>query len=420
MKSKLEFILSRFGERLWVKPLLVCMVSIGIAFAAQLMDELTVIQNAPDIKQDSLESLLEVISSSMLVIAVFAVGAMLAAYQSASNSATPRAFSLVVADDTSQNALSTFIGAFIFSIVAQVALLNGYYGSAGRFVLFVITCLVFVLVILNFLKWVDGIARLGRVGTTIFQVERATDSALQRQKLKPFLGGVKANAQCDGQPVYHTVIGYLQRIDMQSLQTLATKHSLHIELTVRPGKFITPEQPVAYLRHADKELIEDIRESTTQALFVGNQRTFDNDPRFGLITLSEIASRALSPAVNDPGTAIQITGIFVRLFVRFAGSHSQPDDDSVDFPDISVPPVAVESLFEDAFHAMSRDGASCIEVVVRVQKALATLASTGDAEMATAAKNHSDLIVTYAEKALQIPQEQVRLDKTKQPVQDSL
>jgi uncharacterized membrane protein len=37
-------------------------------------------------------------------------------------------------------------------------------------------------------------------------------------------------------------------------------------------------------------------------------------PRFGLITLSEIASRALSPAVNDPGTAIQIISSHVRLF----------------------------------------------------------------------------------------------------------
>jgi uncharacterized membrane protein len=42
-------------------------------------------------------------------------------------------------------------------------------------------------------------------------------------------------------------------------------------------------------------------------------RYFHEDPRFGLITLSEIASRALSPAVND-GTAIQIISSHVRLF----------------------------------------------------------------------------------------------------------
>lgn len=72
-------------------------------------------------------------SGSMLGVATFAVGSMLADYSSASNSATPRSFPLIIADDVSQNALSSFIGAFIFGIVAYVALENGYYGPAGRF-----------------------------------------------------------------------------------------------------------------------------------------------------------------------------------------------------------------------------------------------------------------------------------------------
>ena len=86
----------------------------------------------------------------MLGVATFAVGSMLTAYSSASNSATPRSFPLIIADDVSQNALSSFIGAFIFSIVAYVALENGYYDSAGRFLLFVISIVVFAIIILNF------------------------------------------------------------------------------------------------------------------------------------------------------------------------------------------------------------------------------------------------------------------------------
>ncbi len=43
-------------------------------------------------------------------------------------------------------------------------------------------------------------------------------------------------------------------------------------------------------------------------------RTFEDDPRFGLIVLSEIADKALSPGVNDPGTAIDVIGTLVRLF----------------------------------------------------------------------------------------------------------
>ncbi len=252
-------------------------------------------------------------------MAVFAVGSMLAAYQSASSSATPRAFTLVVSDDVSQNALSTFIGAFIFSIVAQVALMNGYYEKAGRFILFIITILVFALVIISFIKWVDGIARLGRLSTTIAKVEKAAAEALRRRSEKPFLGGVKAENLTDGLPVFATTVGYIQRIDMDALQTAAENGDMQVEVAVLPGAFVTPDQPLAYLRGGCEEP-EDTIETTSivKAFCIGKNRTFDDDPRFGLITLSEIASRALSPAVNDPGTAIEVTGIFVRLFTELA------------------------------------------------------------------------------------------------------
>jgi uncharacterized membrane protein len=70
----------------------------------------------------------------MLVISIFAVGSMISAFSAASNTATPRSFQLTIADDVSKNALSVFIGSFIY-IVALVALKNGYYGRAGHFVL---------------------------------------------------------------------------------------------------------------------------------------------------------------------------------------------------------------------------------------------------------------------------------------------
>jgi uncharacterized membrane protein len=72
-----------------------------------------------------------------------------------------------------QNALSVFIGSFIYSIVALVALKNGYYGRAGHFVLLYLLFF-FALVIVLFLRWVDRISKLGRMGHTIKLVEDAT------------------------------------------------------------------------------------------------------------------------------------------------------------------------------------------------------------------------------------------------------
>ena len=91
----------------------------------------------------------------------------------------------MVADDVSQNALSTFVGAFIFSIVGSIALKNGYYGEAGYFTLFVLTILVFAGVILVFLRWVERISKLGRLEHTITRVEAATVRAFGRSSIPP-------------------------------------------------------------------------------------------------------------------------------------------------------------------------------------------------------------------------------------------
>ncbi len=186
-KNHLAFVLRRLRERLWARPLVMCVLSIGAVFCAALADRFAPATFLPRIRADSLESLLTIQASSMMVIATFAVASMVSAYASASTAATPRAFALVVADDVSQNALSTFIGAFIFSIVALTASQNGLFERAGMFTLFALTLFVFAVVILTFVRWVDRIARLGRMGSTIEAVERATAQAMRRRSAKPLL-----------------------------------------------------------------------------------------------------------------------------------------------------------------------------------------------------------------------------------------
>ncbi|MEQ8165959.1 MAG: DUF2254 family protein, partial [Alphaproteobacteria bacterium] len=184
MSNRLGFWLNRLGERLWVRPLVFCVLSVGGAFLAKIADRLDLDDVVPDISPDSIEALLSIVASSMLVIATFAVASMVSAYASAGSAGTPRSFPLIVSDDVSKNALSVFIGAFIFSIVALVALKNSYYQNAGHFALFALTLGVFAWVVLTFVRWVDKIARLGRLGTTVDKVEGATSAALQSRDRK--------------------------------------------------------------------------------------------------------------------------------------------------------------------------------------------------------------------------------------------
>lgn len=407
MAEKLRLYLAEVRERLWVKPLIACALSIAAALIADKLDNFWLGESVPNITQESAEDLLKIIAASMLVIATFAVASMVAAYASTGSNATPRAFPLIIADDVSQNALSTFIGAFIFSIVALTALMNSYYGKAGRFMLFVLAMLVLAFVIITFARWVDRIARLGRLGAIIDKVEDAAAASLQRRRRAVRLRGMPVQAiDGDGIAVHSERVGYVQHIDMAALQKCAEEQQIRIVVTALPGTFASPGRPLVRLRTESRATSEspDCRR-IVKAFTIRDDRRFEDDPRFGLIVLSEIASRALSPAVNDPGTAIDIIGTYVRLFAQWAKPLEKDKEEPPCYDRVEVPSVSMHDMFDDAFSAIARDGAGMVEVVVRLLKGLESLAQTGDTAMREAAIRHARIALERAEAALSHPED---------------
>lgn len=398
--DRVRFLLRRFRERLWVKPLAVCLFSIAAAFVAKLADGTGIKRIVPDIAADSVEALLSNMATSMLVIATLSVTSMVSAYASASSTATPRSFALVVADDASQNALSTFVGAFIFSIVALTAVKNEYFGKAGLFILFSLTICVFCVVIVTFVRWVDRIARLGRVGSTVEKVEAATAGALTRRRRAPTLHAAPARNEPHGIAVFATRVGYVQHIDIAELQSWAEKTDALVHVASLPGTFVAPGRPLAYINTSGSGSDND---RVAASFEIGAHRIFDDDPRFGLVVLSEIAGRALSPAVNDPGTAIVIIGTLVRLFALWSEPVTNADSPAPKYDRVTVPEVSVQDMFDDAFTAIARDGAGTVEVSVRLQKALQSLASIDNAPMRIAARRHSVQALERARIAMELP-----------------
>lgn len=406
MREQLQFLLNRLRERLWVKPLIACILSIAGVLLAHVADAIPIDWKVPEIAQGSIIDLLKIIAASMLGVATFAVASMVSAYASTGQSATARAFPLVVADDVSQNALSMFVGAFIFAIVALSATTNDYFGKAGRFTLFVLTLSALVVVIVVFVRWVDSIARLGRLGAVIDKVEQATAKALAERKRRPCLGGIAATGPSRGLAFHADQSGYLQRIHMNALQRYAAKCKLNITLAVLPGAMIVPSRPLGYVLpdSPDSGPIEAAR--LREAFIIGPLRQFDDDPRFGLVVLAEIACRALSPGINDPGTAIGILGSLHRLFAEWA--HPAEADDP-EYDRVAVPAPSLDEMFEDAFPAIARDGAGVVEVAARLQRVLGELGHCGDAHMCAAARHHATLAMARSERAMDFPPDLAQL-----------
>lgn len=411
-----RWLMAQWTRRLWVRATLIGLAGVLAAMLAAVVDGYLPWQMPGTISTDALDSILTVIASSMLTVTTFSLSITVSAYGSATSNVTPRATTLLIEDGLTQTVLSTFLGSFLFGIVGLVVSKTGAYGEQGRAILFAVTIAVIALIVVTLLRWINHLTRLGRVGETTDRVEVAARQAIEARLREPYLGGRRLREGAippDAVPVRPGTIGYVQHIDMPALSKLCAAQAAQLYVGALPGAFVYPDAPVAWIGRAGAETeraaLTDLAQEAARMFAIGNERSFDQDPRFGLAVLSEIGSRALSPATNDPGTAIDVIGRSIRLLSQWARESADRAEEEPTHPQIHVPPLTAADLLEDAFMLMARDGAGLIEVQLRIQKGLSALSRVGDAAFAEAARHQSRMALDRAEAALALEADKARL-----------
>ena len=342
----------------------------ALALAGALVGHIISYHFAATVGSKSVDSILTMLASSMLAVTTFSLTAMVSAYSGATSTITPRAVQLLIDDSTAQNALATFIGSFLFAIVGIVALSTGLYGETGRVILFFGTILVILFIVVTLLRWIEHIARFGRVSDTIDRVERAAMAAVRTIAVPLAVDEIPHPVEQGGMTgVCAPTMARVTHVDIAQLGKVAEGMGADIHVLAMPGKLVEPERPMAVIAGAcDAAAVDKVR----QAFTLSHHRTFDHDPRFGLVVLSEIASRALSPAVNDPGTAIAVIEAGGRVLLCLLDHRSE---DACPLPArVHVPPTSLSDLLNDWCRPIARDGAANVEVGIRLQKSLGALA----------------------------------------------
>lgn len=375
------FLIRRASRQLWWRASLYALFGVLAALLAAVGAPYVPEALSDRLGGSSVEAVLTILASSLLAVATFSLGAMVTAYTSVSSSATPRAAALVTGDESTQKSLATFVGAFLYSVVGVTAINAEYYGPGGRAILFILSLAVVALVAFRLLSWVSRLTSLARLGHTIAQVEARTAAAMQAYARSPRLGGAEGHV-ADGVEIGSAAAGHVQNIDVRLLQSLAEAQDRQVEVLVRPGAFMMRGQPLARLSgdSPDEEGLAAWRE----AFILDADRTFDQDPRYGLIVLGEIAAKALSPGINDAGTAIQVIGAGARLLDDWALTCQGAEGDSGICSRLFVPTVSARDMVEDLYAPIIRYGSSDVSVAIKMQKTLAVL-SQRDGDLGRAA-----------------------------------
>ena len=176
--------------------------------------------------------------------------------------------------------------------------------------------------------------------------------------------------------------GYIRFIDTRRLVTVAKFYHVKVRVLRRVGHFVPSGVPVMMVAKGDRLSTEGTSELLA-AFDFGPTRTLQQDVEFGVLQIVDIALKAISPAVNDPSTAITCIDQLSRILIRFA-SRERPEKLLYDPPGVvraSIGWVQFERLLDAAFDQIRMYSKADVAVSLRLLRALSDIAvATPDTE----------------------------------------
>jgi uncharacterized membrane protein len=178
----------------------------------------------------------------------------------------------------------------------------------------------------------------------------------------------------EGYPVRVRDTGYIQFIDPEYVLTLARERNLVIRLLRKPGHFVWRGAVVALVWSAgrfDEELEGQIR----HAFQIGNQRTPTQDVEYAVNQLVEMAVRAMSPAINDPFTAmtcLDYVGNGLAMFIQ-QGEKSPHYYDRDGRLRLVLEPVTFDELLSAAFDMLRHASCDNASVLLHMLQVIDTI-----------------------------------------------
>jgi uncharacterized membrane protein len=331
---------------------------------------------------------------------VFTFGSLLVAIQVSSGQYTPR---IIATTLLRNNVIRYTVGLFVFTFLFAIKGLNQTETKVHQLVVLVtgllgLVCLAAFLYLIDyaarFLRPVSLVANVGEQG---FAVLDAVYPQEFKREAEP------AKVAIDAGPVTRTILhrgasAIIVAINLKLLTAEAEKAKGVIELGPQVGDFLGKDEPLFLLHGGAGTINERI---LCECVIFGGERTMEQDPLFALRILVDIAIKALSPAINDPTTAVVAIDQIQRL-LRRAGRREFRSD-YVAGRDGALRVILRTPNWEDFVHLAFTEiriyGASNIQIARRLRAAILDLMNALPNERRTALQHELNLLDQLLDKS---------------------
>ena len=272
--------------------------------------------------------LLEAFVTATLSFVVFTFGSLLVAIQVASAQMTPRIISTTL---LSNDVVRYTVGLFILTLMYALGAQNKMDGDVDQLVMLVATALG-VLSFAAFFYLIDYASRLLRPISILAHVGDdglfVIESVYPDQTLGPDVHEPERLrlGTPDGVIRHQGTSGIVLAANLKLLLAEAERSSGVIEFVPEVGDFVAVDEPVFNL-YGGARLIDE--ETLRASVAFGSERTMDQDPTFAFRIVIDIALKALSPAINDPTTAVLAIDQLHRM-LRMVGKRHLRTDETLD------------------------------------------------------------------------------------------
>jgi len=295
-----------WDDAFWVIPVTGLLVAVVVDWLVNATDE-AFADSAAELtllSPSSAVTLLASIGGGMITFTGFVFSLVLLIIQFGSSSYSPRTVSYFLRSRVTQSVLAIFVATSTYAFLALISI-----GSAGRDtyvpVLGVLVCLGFLLAsLVAFLALIQNVAGRIRVDALLSDLGRVARGALPQRVPAggELVAGLDPAPEVAGGGVvvrHRGDTGQIVGIDVAGAVRMAARSGVEVVFQVRVGDGIAPGTRVALVA------ADSVVERFDRCVLVHRERSLRYDPVYALRILTDVGLRALSPAINDPTTAVR-------------------------------------------------------------------------------------------------------------------